>query len=378
MPGLGTVEPLVDPVGLPPHDHAARRRRLRSATRELGVDLLVVTDPRNVHHLSGFRGSNGQLLLGETDAVLVTDARYAQRAVDEAPGLDVLLDRDWIAAAIRTAAALGPGAILGFEDHHVTARVAADLRGRAEVQGIGVVAAGGLAEAGREVKDAAELARIELACAVTDAALTALFEVVAPGWTEQQVARFLARRFEDLGAEGPAFDTIAAGGPNSAVPHHAPTSRPLAVGDLLKVDCGARVDAYHADTTRTVALGDPGSRLREVHALVVEAQAAGRRAATAGATGGDVDLACREPIEAAGLGDAFVHGTGHGVGLQIHEAPAVTTGSAATLRARTVLTVEPGVYLPGIGGVRVEDTVVVLEDGPARSCTTTPRDLLVL
>jgi Xaa-Pro aminopeptidase len=359
-------------------DHGRRRDDVRDLCRRQGVDVLLVTAPANVRHLTGFTGSNGQLVLTPTDVVLVTDARYEERAAIEAPDLRRVLDRDWVGAALRIAAVGGPETTLGYEDHHVTARTAGALVERAAAASLGTVAAGGVVEVVREVKDEAELARIEGACAVTDAALTALFERVRVGWTERDVARFLRDRFEALGAEGPGFDTIAAGGPNSAVPHHAPTDRPLSEGDLLKVDCGARVDGYHADTTRTVALGDPGERMREVHGLVLEAQWRGREAAVAGAAAGDVDRACRSLVEAHGLGDRFVHGTGHGVGLDIHEAPAVTAGSAATLRTRTVLTVEPGVYLPGIGGVRIEDTVVVTEDGPARPCTTTPRQLLVL
>jgi Xaa-Pro aminopeptidase len=242
-----------------------------------------------------------------------------------------------------------------------------------------VVPTDGLVEELRVVKEEAELARLTRACELTVAALAWLVdEVVAVDRTERELAVALERRFVDLGADGVAFPSIVASGPNAAVPHHAPTDRPLAAGDLLTVDCGAQVGGYHADLTRTFALGHLDDELVAVHELVVAAQAAGRAAAVAGATGGEVDAAARAVIEEAGYGERFVHGTGHGVGLEIHEAPAVARGARATLAPRTALTVEPGVYLPGIGGVRIEDTIVVTADGAPTTLTAAPRDLRVL
>jgi Xaa-Pro aminopeptidase len=232
----------------------------------------------------------------------------------------------------------------------------------------------------RLVKDDAEVARLEAACAITTRALAGILdELVSPGVTERTVATALERRFVDLGGDGVAFPSIVASGPNGAVPHHEPSDRPLERGELVTIDCGAQVDGYHADCTRTVAIGRPrDTELVHVHEVVQAAQAAGRDTVRSGALAADVDAAARSVIADAGYGAAFVHGTGHGVGLQIHEAPAVAQGSAATLRPGIVLTVEPGIYLPGRGGVRIEDTVVVTAEPPARVLTDTPRELRIL
>ena len=182
----------------------------------------------------------------------------------------------------------------------------------------------------------------------------------------------------DLGADAPSFESIVATGPNSAVPHHRPSDRVLRRGDLVKLDFGALVAGYHADMTRTVAIGDPGETARAVHALVLEAQTAGVAAAVAGATIGAVDAACLDRIASAGHAQHFTHPSGHGVGLDIHEWPILVEGGAASLAAAMAVTVEPGVYLPGIGGVRIEDTVVVREDGPPEVLTPAAHELIVL
>jgi Xaa-Pro aminopeptidase len=364
-------------VELPPHDHAARRERLRAGLADLELDLLLVTTPANVAYLSGFTGSNGQVLVGRDAGqdALVTDGRYEERASAEAPGLPAVLSRDAVAVALER---LGRGR-LGAEANHLTWAAGRDLEERAGDTDIDAVPTTGLIEHLRVVKDAAELARLERACQLTVEALAWLVaEVVAVGRSERQLAVALERRFVDLGADGVAFPSIVASGPNAAIPHHSPSDRPLQAGDLLTIDCGAQVGGYHADFTRTYALDHLDDELARVHELVRIAQEAGRAAAVAGATGGEVDAAAREVIEAAGYGERFVHGTGHGVGLDIHEAPTVARGARATLAPRTALTVEPGVYLPGIGGVRIEDTIVVTADGAPTTLTAAPRDLRVL
>jgi Xaa-Pro aminopeptidase len=244
-----------------------------------------------------------------------------------------------------------------------------------------------LVEALRVVKEPSEIARLERACQITVAAFDAMLEGLHPGRTERDLAIELERRFVDLGADGLAFTPIVASGPNGAVPHHHPTHRAIEAGDLVTFDIGARVDGYHADFTRTVAVGKPWHTWMEIHALVEAAQAAGMAAATAGRPLADVDRAARDIITNAGHGDAFVHGTGHGVGLQIHEAPMVSGRATGSLAASTVITVEPGVYLAdhaarslgtAPGGVRIEDTVLVTPNGPAQPLTDAPRALVVL
>jgi Xaa-Pro aminopeptidase len=393
---------------LPACDHEGRREDLRARLREAGLDLLLVTAPANVRYLSGFAGSNGQVLLAahaDGDR-LITDERYEERAAHAAPGLQVVLSRDPIAVAVghaSSASGVDDGGIgagrrtgspsgsvdegdrdvrrprLGFEAAHLTWHDGERLRRQAAEAGVAAEPTTESCERLRVVKDAAELARLERACRLTvDALAWLLDELVAVGRTERELAVALERRFLDLGADGVAFPSIVASGPNSAIPHHAPTDRRLEPGDLLTIDCGALVDGYHADFTRTVAIGHLDDQLAEVHEVVRRAQEAGRAAAVAGASAGDVDGAARTIVDAAGYGERFVHGTGHGVGLDIHEAPAVARRARATLAAGTALTVEPGIYLPGRGGVRIEDSIVVTADGPARTLTDAPRELRIL
>ncbi len=362
---------------LPPHDHAGRRDRARQRLGDMSASHLLVTDPVNVRYLTGFTGSNGQLLLGAEASVdrLITDPRYDERAAASCPDLDRILDRDPLGATL----ALAPGAALLVEASHLSWRQGMKLTESARDAGVTVKDADGIVESLRLTKDTAELARLAVACRITQDTLAWLFsEVVAVGRTEAELALRLERAFIDAGADGVAFPSIVASGPNAAIPHHEPTARQLAHGDLLTIDCGAEVDGYHADHTRTVAIGHLDTELAEVHETVRRAQEVGRAAVVPEASGGEVDAAARRVIEEAGYADAFVHGTGHGVGLQIHESPSVGQGSAATLRPGMALTVEPGIYLPGRGGVRIEDTLVVTAEAPAQELTDTPRELLVL
>ena len=362
---------------LPPIEHAPRRAALLAALADVGADLaLVLTGVAGVRWATGFTGSNGQLVLAGDRTWLVTDARYEGRAAVECPDLDVVLERDWTATALRLAVGAGAAA-LAFEGEHVSHRAGVALADRAAEVVLPTVAVHQLVEPLRVVKDAAELARLELACRVTEDVLDAVCATGLVGRSEREVARLLEDGFRARDAEV-AFASIVASGPNGAVPHHEPGQRLLAAGELVTIDCGARVDGYHADTTRTLAVdrlpSDGG--LIEVFEHVAAAQDAGVRAAVVGAAAGDVDAACRSALEAVGLGDAFVHGTGHGIGLEIHEEPFVSRGATASLADSTALTVEPGAYLPGRGGVRIEDTVVVTTAGPRR-LTSSPHDLRV-
>jgi Xaa-Pro aminopeptidase len=367
-----------DPSSTRP-DHALRRDRVRAALAAHDADRLLVTSPLNVRYLSGFAGSNGQVVVGADGAGdrLVTDERYTARAAIEAPDLEAVISRDPFTPALS-----GATGALAVEADHLTWSAAGRLRSQAEETGIEVVATTGLVAALRATKDDHEVAWLARACAITTSALAELLaERAVVGATERELATWLERRFVDLGADGVAFGSIVAGGPNGAVPHHAPTDRPLEDGDLLTVDCGAEVAGYHADCTRTVAVGtgEVAEELSGVHDLVARAATSGRAAAARAAavssvTAGDIDAAARSVIEEAGYGEAFVHGTGHGVGLEVHEAPAVARGSSAPVGVGTVLTVEPGIYLPGVGGVRIEDTLVVTSEG-VRVLTDLPRTL---
>jgi Xaa-Pro aminopeptidase len=363
-----------------PQTHAARRTRAQEKIAAWGVDAILITSLVNVRYLTGLASSNAALLLpAHAPGVLATDSRYEEAATRVCPDLELATERFIEPALARLALARGL-ALIGFEAHVMTVeqhQALASLDG-----GPTLVAAGRIIEDLRMVKDETETALLARACAITDEAFSAVLPGIRPGRTERGFAVRLERAMIDLGAEAPAFDSIVASGPNGAIPHHVPGDRPFAAGDLITIDCGARYGGYHADMTRTVVLGEPAAWQREIYDLVAAAQRAGVAAATVGADVAAVDAAARDLIDDAGYGDYFRHGLGHGVGLEVHEAPAIGYGRTGTLVDRVPVTVEPGIYLPGRGGVRIEDTLVVRGDaGAVRSCemlTTTTRELLVL
>jgi Xaa-Pro aminopeptidase len=361
-----------------PEMHCRRRERLSAAIAAHNAEAALITNLVNVRYLTGLASSNAAVLVPaaglDRPAVLATDSRYLLTAERDCPDVDLVEAR--VAEAALTELAVGWGVrTLAFEANHLTVERYEGVRRHAAGAGrpgLELVALGRAVEELRVVKDEAEIALLARACAITGEAFDAAIGQVAPGMTERELATAIERAMSDAGAEQPAFDTIVASGPNGAIPHHAPGDRRFERGDLITVDCGARYAGYHADMTRTFALGTPAPWQRELYALVAEAQRAGVMAAVPGAAVAGVDASARDLIAAAGHGGSFGHGLGHGVGLEIHEAPMLGPGKPGTLGDRVPLTVEPGVYLPGKGGVRIEDTLVVRSGaGPAG-----PRDLL--
>ncbi len=363
--------------------YGERRERLRATAAERGLDAVLVTNLLNVRYLTGFTGSNGALLLRADGADLFgTDGRYTTQAGTQVPDVELLVDRGTVSALAREAVRRKAGRI-GFESHDVTVdglsgleRVLAEESGGAAPELVSIRRA---VEALRAVKDDGEIESLRRACAVADQALAELAAegALRPGRTERQVGRELDARMVHLGAEGPSFETIVAAGANSAIPHHRPDATVLREGDFLKLDFGATVDGYHSDMTRTLVLGHAADWQREIYELVAASQAAGRAALAVGADVVAVDSAARDVIVAAGHGEHFTHGLGHGVGLEIHEAPGIGQLGAGSLAAGMAVTVEPGVYLPGHGGVRIEDTLIVTDDAP-ELLTLTSKELLVL
>jgi Xaa-Pro aminopeptidase len=356
-----------------------RRDRLRRRLADSGLDAMLVTDLVNVHYLSGFTGSNAALLIlaEEATPVLATDGRYRTQAAQQAPDADVVIER--ACGSYLAARAARAGAVrLGFESHVVTVDAYAALK-KAAGDTVDWVPAAGTVEALREIKDAGEIAMLRLACEAADAALADLLERggLRPGRTERQVRNELEALMLDHGADGPSFETIVATGANSAIPHHRPTDAALASGDFVKIDFGALVAGYHSDMTRTFVLGPAARWQRDIYDLVATAQQAGCDALAPGVSLSAVDAASRRVIADAGYGDNFGHGLGHGVGLQIHEAPGINAAAAGTLLAGSAVTVEPGVYLPDRGGVRIEDTLVVGEAAPDL-LTRFPKELAIL
>jgi Xaa-Pro aminopeptidase len=361
---------------------AHRRDALRTHLRERELDAILVTDLLNIRYLTGFTGSNAALLVHAADesgaerrSVFCTDGRYLTQAESQVPDLERVIERaSDLALAKRLGEADGNRRV-GFESQHVTVDgrdALAQEAGSAEL-----VRSPGLVEALRLIKDESEVDALRMACAAADRALAELIEHggLRPGRTELEVARELETRMLDHGAAGPSFDTIVATGVNSAVPHHRPTEAVLAAGDFVKMDFGALVDGYHSDMTRTVVLGKAADWQREVYELVRTAQSAGRAAVQVGAEVREVDTAARQVITDAGYGERFLHGLGHGVGLEIHEAPALSQRGDGRIADGMAVTVEPGVYLPGQGGVRIEDTLVVRPSTP-ELLTLTAKELV--
>ncbi|WP_024873691.1 aminopeptidase P family protein [Saccharomonospora piscinae] len=368
-----------------PEIHTTRRDALRQRLAAAELAALLVTDVRNIRYLTGFTGSNAALLVtgSEDGTVFCTDGRYTAQAEAEVPELRRMIERPSATALVGHARRVlarggvgGVGDVVGFESGHVSVEQHATL---ADAAGeIRLRRAPGLTEALRERKDETEVAALRQACAAADRALADLLEHggLRPGRTEREVARELENRMAEHGAQATAFPSIVAAGANSAVPHHRPTAAVLAKGDFVKLDFGAVVDGYHSDMTRTVVLGEPAQWQREVYELVSRAQAAGAAAVRPGRELAEVDRAARDVIAAAGYGERFPHGLGHGVGLDVHEAPSLAATAVGTLSACMAVTVEPGVYLAGRGGVRIEDTLVVREGTP-ELLTLSTKELVV-
>jgi Xaa-Pro aminopeptidase len=362
--------------------HAVRRERLRTAVAASEADAALITSLVNVRYLTGLASSNAALLLpADGPPVLATDSRYLLAAERDCPDLTLLNARN-VEPALADVA-LASVRRLGFEAQEMTVARHTAL---AQAGDLELIPLGEMVEELRVTKDEAEIALLARACAITGTAFDQVVPTIRAGMTERELATAIERAMVDAGAEKPAFDTIVASGPNGAIPHHAPGDRRFEAGDMITIDCGARYGGYHADMTRTVVLGPPAGWQREIYALVATAQQAGIDAAVPGAAAADVDAVARDMIKAAGHGDHFGHGLGHGVGLEIHEAPQLGVAKPGTLRDRVPITVEPGVYLPGMGGVRIEDTLVVRSGAGAAASrelltatkTVTPGELLVL
>jgi Xaa-Pro aminopeptidase len=348
-----------------------RGDRLAAGLVERGVDLMLVTEIVNVGYLTGFGGTNGACVCGAETRLFLTDFRYTERAEAEVEGWEVVTVRDdWLAGIAERLSGR-----VGFEDDHVSVRLLERLRAKLP-EGVEMVAAGGAVEWLRRVKDEVELEAIAAAAELADEVWRWSLERGLAGRSELDVARAAEARIRELGGE-PSFPAIVAAGPNGALPHAEPGEREIGGGELVVFDMGAKLDRYCSDGTRTFATGEPGERAREAYEAVREAQAAALDAVAAGIGGEQLDGVARERIAAAGHGDRFGHGLGHGVGLEVHEAPRVSPRSEDVLETGEVVTIEPGVYLPGELGVRIEDLVVV-EQGGCRNLSGLPRELQLI
>ncbi len=364
MPWLGTKGILKAAV----HDSLSQLQLLLARR---GLDLFLVGQPENRRYLSGFTAldhgiseSSGALLIPRQGRpLLLTDFRYQLQAEREAAGCDLLLYRRGLPALLKTLLPKFSARSLAFEPRYCLYSQHLALQRLCQSLGVRLVALDGEIERRRQVKQAQELAAIRRSVALNEAVFQAVYPSLRPGQSEIEIALALENAMRIKGAERPSFDTIVAGGPNAALPHAIPSHRPLATGEPVIIDMGLVLDGYCSDMTRTIVLGTPDERTVSLFRLVRRAQLAGLAALRAGVSGREVDLAARRVINEAGHGPDFGHGLGHGVGLAVHEAPSLSPRNRKLLKAGMVVTVEPGVYLKGWGGIRLENMAVVTETG---------------
>jgi Xaa-Pro aminopeptidase len=352
---------------------AKRISLLRKKFAAENVDGLLVTRPENIRYLCGYTGSNGALLITRRAAWLYTDFRYAEQVKTEVRDCRPVVLKRWLYMDLPLEHVRGVRR-LGVEAGHMTLQIAGVLRKRLKGTRLVPVRREQVLELRRR-KEPAEVRAIARAQRVTERAFAEVLKLVRPGVTERELAAEITCRFNRVGDN--AFPPIVASGPNGAKPHAEPTGRKLRKGDAITFDIGCRVDGYCSDMTRTVFLGRPNPDLEQVYRIVHEAQRRGLRAVRPGAECSAVDRVARDYIADQGYGPQFGHGLGHGVGLAVHELPGLAGPIVGTLEPGDVVTVEPGIYLPGLGGVRIEDMVLVTKTG-SRNLTRAPKHLTKL
>ncbi|MGE5559794.1 MAG: M24 family metallopeptidase [Chloroflexota bacterium] len=354
---------------------ATRLSKLRSRLSEQGLEAMLVTNPLNRAYMSGFNGSAGVLLISQDTALLFTDFRYIERATAQAPEYKVIRHATPMSKSIQEALAEHGIKQLGYEQDHVT--VGSYEGYRTAFSGVELVPTSGLIEGLRQYKDADELDKMRRAAAIADAAYIHILKYIKAGVTERDVALELEFFMRKNGAEKLAFDVIPASGPRGSLPHAEATGRVLQDGDLITMDFGCVYEGYCSDITRTVGIGNISDKQREIYRIVLDAQLAALKACRAGISGRELDAVARDIITEAGYGENFGHSLGHGVGREVHELPRSSPTADGVLEPNMIVTIEPGIYIPDWGGVRIEDTVVVLPDGCER-LTKSTKELIVL
>lgn len=353
-----------------------RLERIREQMSNRRVDALLLTKLVNIRYISGFTGSTATVIITADQAIILVDSRYVLQASSECPGFDVTLySNDVLKAAAEILNEMSP-VKLGFEPDYITYSTHRKLR-RLVAKNTRFIGVKGIVEKLRMVKDADEIAIIKRAAVVADKCFSHIVSWVKPGMTEREIALEIDTYMRKSGAEKQSFDTIAAAGPNSARPHHQPTDAVLEQGQMLKMDFGATVDGYNSDLTRTIFMGEPDERQREVYNVVLEAQLAALAAIAPGAKGSDIDAVAREHIKSQEYGDYFGHGLGHSLGLLVHDGAGLSPTSDVVLEPGMVFTVEPGIYVEDWGGVRIEDDIVVTESG-VEVITKSAKDIVIV
>ena len=353
----------------------ARLDRLRSAMEQCGLEALFVSHPHNRMYMSGFTGTAGYLLITATKAYLLTDFRYLTQASEQASYFEVVEHEPKVMGTVKSLLTSLKIDHLGFEQQHLS--YAAYREYAASLGGIRLVPADPLVERLRMVKDEAEIAVMREAAELADRTFEHVVQLLKPGLTERDVAFEIEFFMRKHGATSVSFDTIVASGERSALPHGKASDRVLRPNEFVKLDFGAYYKGYCSDITRTVMLGKPSDRHKQLYDIVLEAQMTALEQIKPGMTGKQADAIAREIIEKYGYGDQFGHGTGHGLGLEIHEAPRLSPQSDTVLEPGMTVTVEPGIYIPGFGGVRIEDDVVVTERGLERLTQATKQFIII-
>ncbi len=350
-----------------------RLTKLRTELNNSGLDGILILSPNNRRYISGFTGTSAALLVTQTQALLFTDFRYVQQATAQAPHFEIIKHGPVMWDSVKQH--IPASSKLGFEQDFVTYeqfQIFAD-----KFTGNELVPVAGMLESLRYIKEEKELEEMQRAADLADLAFRHILDFIEPGVTEQQVALELEFSMRKHGASGASFDFIVASGSRSSLPHGVASERVINKGELVTMDFGAVVNGYCSDMTRTVMVGEPTDKQREIYQLVLEAQIAGVNAIKPGLTGKQVDAVARDIISARGYGDNFGHGLGHAVGLAIHEEPRLSPTGEKILQAGMVVTIEPGIYLPDWGGVRIEDMAVVTSNG-CRVMSKSPKELIIL
>ncbi|WP_430612010.1 M24 family metallopeptidase [Enterococcus sp. DIV0876] len=352
-----------------------RVEKLRETMRKGSIDGFLITSPYNLRYLTNFTGTTGLAVITLTKAFFVTDFRYTEQAAAQAVGYEIVKNSGPIFDEVATICKNEDINVLAFEESHVSFAEYSVLEDLIEEASLAPIS--GMIENLREVKDESEIALIQQACHIADQGFEHILKMIRPGMTEIEVANQLDFFMRSLGATSVSFDTIVASGLRSAMPHGVASKKVIEQGDLITLDFGCYYQGYVSDMTRTFAVGDPGDQLKDIYKIVLEAQEKVLAAAKPGMTGIELDAVARDHIASYGYGEAFGHSTGHGIGLEIHEGPNVSFRADKPFVVGNVITDEPGIYLPGIGGVRIEDDLLITETGN-KVLTHAPKELIIL
>ncbi|MFB8592325.1 M24 family metallopeptidase [Enterococcus hirae] len=351
-----------------------RVEKLRKKMQEENLDSFLITSSYNLRYLTNFTGTTGLAVITLEKAFFITDFRYTEQAAAQAQGFEIIKNVGPIFEEVADLVQKEGLRELGFEETTVSFLEYSVLEEIIDAQ---LIPISGMIEELREIKDEEEIAIIEKACSIADLAYDHILKMIQPGMTEIEVANQLDFYMRSLGASGVSFETIVASGLRSAMPHGVASKKIIEQGDLITIDFGCYYEGYVSDMTRTFAIGDPGEQLKEIYQIVLEAQLAVLEVAKPGVTGKQLDAVARDYITKHGYGEAFGHSTGHGIGLEIHEGPNVSVRAEKQFVPGNIITDEPGIYLPGIGGVRIEDDLLITSDGN-RVLTHSPKELIIL